>query len=37
VAPSIFYRVDGNRIAEHWMQFDAAFVMSQLQAQPAVP
>ena len=27
----IFYRLDGGRIAEHWMQFDGATLMSQLQ------
>jgi len=27
----IIYRVAGDRIVEHWMQFDAAALMSQLQ------
>jgi len=32
----IFYRVDRERIVEHWMQFDGASLMSQLQARAAV-
>ncbi len=32
----IFYRVAGNRIVEHWMQFDGASLMSQLQATAPV-
>ena len=32
----IFYRVEGTRIVEHWMQFDGAALMTQLtQAQTA--
>ena len=32
----IIYRVDGDRIVEHWMQLDGAALMSQLtEAQPA--
>jgi predicted ester cyclase len=31
----IIYRIDGDRIVEHWMQFDGAAVMTQLtEAQP---
>jgi hypothetical protein len=26
----IIYRIDGDRIVEHWMQFDAAALMAQL-------
>jgi len=33
----IFYRIEGGRIADHWLQFDGASVMAQLQAQPALP
>ena len=32
----IFYRVDHDRIVAHWMQFDGASLMSQLQARAAV-
>jgi len=31
----IFYRIEGGRIAQHWMQFDAAGVITQLQAGAA--
>lgn len=32
----IIYRIDGDRIVEHWMQFDGAALMSQLtEAQTA--
>jgi predicted ester cyclase len=32
----IIYRIDRDRIVEHWMQFDGAALMSQLtEAQPA--
>lgn len=31
----IFYRIEGERIVDHWMQFDGAALMSQLQAAPA--
>ena len=32
----IIYRIDGDRIVEHWMQFDGAAVMTQLtEAQTA--
>ena len=27
----IIYRIEGDRIAEHWMQFDGAALMAQLQ------
>lgn len=30
----IFYRIEGDRIAEHWMQFDGATLMAQLQGAP---
>lgn len=30
----IFYRIDSDRIVEHWMQFDGASLMAQLQAEP---
>lgn len=26
----IFYRIEGDRIVEHWMQFDGAALMAQL-------
>ena len=32
----IFYRIAGDRIVEHWMQFDGASLMSQLQAPAPV-
>jgi predicted ester cyclase len=28
----IFYRVEGNRIADHWLQLDGASLMAQLQS-----
>jgi predicted ester cyclase len=31
----IIYRIANGRIAEHWLQFDAASVMAQLQNAPA--
>jgi predicted ester cyclase len=31
----IFYRIEGDRIAEHWMQFDGAALVAQLTAAPA--
>lgn len=31
----IFYRIEGDRIVEHWMQFDGATLMAQLTASPA--
>ena len=27
----IFYRIEGNRIADHWLQLDGASLMAQLQ------
>jgi predicted ester cyclase len=30
----IFYRIEGNHIAEHWMQFDFSSLMGQLTGQP---
>jgi predicted ester cyclase len=30
----IFYRIEGDRIVEHWMQFDGAALMAQLTASP---
>jgi predicted ester cyclase len=32
----IFYRLEGERIAEHWMQFDGASLVAQLQEAAAV-
>jgi predicted ester cyclase len=32
----IFYRLDGQRIAEHWMQFDGASLVAQLQEAAAI-
>lgn len=32
----IIYRIRDGRIAEHWMQFDVAGLMAQLQAEPAL-
>lgn len=29
----IFYRIDANRIIEHWMQFDSSSLMGQLTGQ----
>jgi len=31
----IFYRIEGGRIVQHWMRFDAAGVIAQLQATAA--
>jgi len=32
----IFYRLEGERIAEHWMQFDGASLVAQLQEAAAI-
>jgi predicted ester cyclase len=32
----IFYRIEGRRIVEHWMQFDAAGLIAQLSEAPAM-
>jgi predicted ester cyclase len=32
----IFYRIEGRRIVEHWMQFDAAGLVAQLSEAPAL-
>jgi predicted ester cyclase len=32
----IFYRLEGERIAEHWMQFDGASLVAQLQEAVSV-
>ena len=32
----IFYRIEGDRIVEHWMQFDAASLIAQISASEPV-